>query len=187
MQIFLHICCSQCYAKAVAGLTKEFTTGITIQPYWYNPNIHPLIEYRRRLKSSYMVCQRRKEKLLVDDYYGIKEFCRKTAKNQDVPERCRICYQIRLDKTAAKAKEEGCEFFATTLTTSLHQSHKLITTAAETAAQKHGIKFLYRDWREDIADEKLLKGIYKQQYCGCIFSEYDRYKDTRKHLYKGEI
>lgn len=185
MRLFLHICCSICLSKALTGLRKEFGKELDLQTYWYNPNIHPLIEYRRRLKSAYMLGERIGIAMKTDDDYGVKEFCKLTSGSQEVPQRCEICYEIRFKMAAKRAKSEGYDYFATTLTTSEHQSHELISKVAEREAEKAGIKFLYRDWRKEERDEKLLNGLYKQQYCGCIFSEYDRYKDTKTHLYKG--
>ena len=186
MRLLIHTCCCTCLSMAYKGLKKEFSSSLELCSYWYNPNIHPLIEYRRRLKSAYMINNRLKLQALIDDEYGVKDFCRLTASAQEVPERCRICYRMRLRRAALTARDNGYEFFATTLTTSTQQSHKLIREAAEEAAEEAGVKFIYRDWREEERDEKLLNGLYKQQYCGCIFSEYDRYKDTTKHIYRGQ-
>ena len=186
MRLLIHTCCSTCFSMAYSGLKKEFGTDLELCNYWYNPNIHLLIEYRRRLKSAYMINKRLGIKFIVDDEYGVKEFCRLTAVAQEVPERCKICYKMRLDRVAETARDNGYDYFATTLTTSSHQSHELITSAAENAARAAGVNFLYRDWRNEEKDEKLLNGLYKQQYCGCVFSEYDRYKDTSKHLYRGQ-
>ena len=186
MRLLIHTCCCTCLSMAYSGLKKEFGSSLELSTFWYNPNIHPLIEYRRRLKSAYMISNRLKLTQLTADEYGVKEFCRLTAASQEVPERCRICYRMRLQRTAETARDNGYEFFATTLTTSTQQSHALIRSAAEEAAAETGVKFLYRDWREEERDEKLLNGLYKQQYCGCIFSEYDRYKDTTKHVYRGQ-
>ncbi len=186
MRILLHTCCSTCLSMAYSGLTKEFGSDLDLVCYWYNPNIHPLIEYRRRLKSTQMLLNRLKIPVITDEEYGLKEFCRLTAENQEVPYRCQVCYRMRLERTAKTAKENGFTYFATTLTTSSHQSHELISQAAEEAAEKYDLEYLYRDWRHEIKDEKLLNGLYKQQYCGCVFSEYDRYKDTTKHIYRGQ-
>ncbi len=184
MRLLLHSCCCICQSMAYHGLKNEFQDDLELTIYWYNPNIHPLIEYRRRLKSVYMLSQRLKLEITVDDDYGLKKFCKLTAETPEVPERCTKCYQLRLDQAAARAQNLGFDYFATTLTTSSHQSHQLIIAAGKDAAAATGTNFLYRDWRNEPRDPKLLNGLYKQQYCGCIYSEYDRYKDTNKHLYR---
>ena len=96
-----------------------------------------------------------------------------------------VRYDLRLGATAAKAVELGCTSFTSTLITSKHQDHALIRAAGEAAAAEHGVEFMYRDLREAEADARLLTGLYRQQYCGCVFSEAERFGSTNKHLYRG--
>lgn len=182
--IYLHVCCALCYAKALEGLKEEYGDNPPVTAVWFNPNIHPLIEYRRRLKAVQIFSERVDIPLVIIDEYGLNEFCRLTAENQQVPGRCEICYNMRFKKVAEIAADNAADTFSSTLCTSPHQPHELIKKCGESAAAANGIKFAYRNWREFAPDEKLIKGIYRQQYCGCIFSEYDRFKDTNLHLYK---
>ena len=182
MKLLVHACCAWCLAKCLPGLAKE---GADVQAmvFWYNPNIHPLIEYRRRLKAVKMLCERAELSLEVADEYGLVEFCRAVHGRESAPERCAECYRMRMRRTARMAKEGGYDAFTTTLLTSLQQNHALLRAAGEAAAAEFGVEFLYRDWRGETADGRLTKWLYKQSYCGCVFSEYDRYRATTTHLW----
>lgn len=181
-KILIHTCCAHCLGKLLAGLRSE---PIAYEPvvFWNNPNIHPLIEYRRRLKAVKMLVERAKLPLIADDTYGLVEFCRAVQGHEAAPERCARCYALRLGRAAKAAREAGCRVFSSTLVTSQHQDHALIRAAGEAAAAAEGVEFLYRDWREVKADVDLVNMLYHQQFCGCIFSEYDRFKDTTAHLW----
>ncbi len=181
-QILIHACCAHCLGKLLAGLKAEPGVG---QPliFWGNPNIHPLIEWRRRLKAVKMLAERAKLPLIADETYGLVDFCRAVHGHEAVPARCARCYALRLGRAAQVARENGCRAFTSTLVTSQHQDHALIRAAGEAAGAAHGVEFLYRDWRAAEADPDLVKMLYHQQYSGCIFSEYDRFKDTPAHLW----
>ena len=181
-KILIHTCCAHCLGKllaALAGGPEPFAPVV----FWNNPNIHPLIEYRRRLKAVKMLVERAKLPLIADETYGLVEFCRAVHGHEAAPERCARCYALRLGRAAQAAREAGCGVFTSTLATSKHQDHALIRAAGEAAARAAGVEFLYRDWRAAEADEKLVDMLYHQQYCGCVFSEYDRFKDTKTHLW----
>ena len=182
MKLLVHACCAWCLAKCLPGLAKE---GADVQAtvFWYNPNIHPLIEYRRRLKAVKMLCERAALSLEAADEYGLVEFCRAVHGRESVPERCAECYRMRMRRAARAAKEGGYDAFTTTLLTSLQQNHELLKAAGAAAAADFGVEFLYRDWRGETADGRLTKWLYKQSYCGCVFSEYDRYRATTTHLW----
>lgn len=181
-RIFVHACCAHCLGKLLTGLEKERGSWDPVI-YWYNPNIHPLIEYRRRLKAVKMLAERSGLPLVADESYGLVEFCRAVHGHEQVPERCIRCYRMRLQQTARAAREAGCTVFTTTLVTSRHQDHRLIRSAGEEAAGQERLFFLYRDARSDEADPDLVKMLYRQSYCGCVFSEYDRYQGTVTHLW----
>jgi len=125
--------------------------------------------------------------LIAEDEYGLKQFIavlQQTAGRDDVtacfdsPHRCMHCYRLRMEKTACTAKENGFDAFSTTLFISPYQNHELLKEEAQAAADKHGVTLLYRDFRplfrEGRAEARVL-GLYMQKYCGCIFSEADRY------------
>lgn len=155
--------------------------------FFHNPNIHPLIEFRRRLKAVKTLRDSLKLDIECSENYGLREFLRAVAGSED--ERCRICYSLRFDAACARAKELGIPSVTTTLFASPHQDHDLLETVGREAAARHGVEFLRRDFRpgHSGAREKAQKmKLYKQQYCGCIFSEYERYVDTDIHLYRGD-
>ena len=110
MKLLLHTCCAPCSVYCVKVLKEE---NIDITSYWYNPNIHPFKEYEARLKCLMEFNEKNNIPLVVDDYYGLREFCLNTVDKLD--NRCGYCYLCRLDKTAKYAKENGFDAFSTTL------------------------------------------------------------------------
>ncbi len=180
--ILVHACCAHCLGQLLAGLRAE---PVAYEPvlFWGNPNIHPLIEWRRRLKAVKMLAERARLPLVADETYGLVEFCRAVHGHETAPERCARCYALRLGRAAHVAREQGCRKFTTTLVTSRHQDHALIRAAGEAAGAAAGVEFLYRDWRAARAAPELVKMLYRQQYCGCIFSEAERFQGTWLHLW----
>lgn len=166
------------------GLHDSFGEQIDIRGFFYNPNIHPLLEFRKRLKSVLVLNERLKLPLDMVDAYDPSVFL-KDVWNQGAPNRCERCYIQRLDATAAAAVKAGYPCFSSTLCVSTQQSHDAIKRAGERAAQKHGITFIYEDLR--IWSEKTPRrsGIYRQQYCGCLFSEQERFANTQQECYRG--
>ncbi len=181
-RILLHTCCAHCLGKLLTALAAEAPCREPVV-FWSNPNIHPLIEYRRRLKAVKMLAERAQLPLVADETYGLVEFCREVHGHEEAPERCARCYALRLGRAARAAREAGCRVFTSTLVTSRHQDHALIREAGAAAAAAEGVEFLYLDARAAEADAKLVHMLYRQQYCGCVFSEYDRFKDTQIHLW----
>ncbi len=183
-KIVLHICCAPCLAGPLKQLRDE---GFDVTGLFFNPNIHPLIEFRRRLKALKVFCE--SDPLPVDfrEEYGLGAFLRETQPgNWASPERCRICYRMRLTQAARKAKEIGARGFTSTLFASVQQKHETIRDVAEQVADDEDVELIYRDMRhmapysDEIARKRYL---YRQSYCGCIFSEDERYRNTTKHLY----
>ncbi|MEN8135869.1 MAG: epoxyqueuosine reductase QueH [Thermodesulfobacteriota bacterium] len=179
MNILLHICCGPCTAYPLQMLREE---GHQVQGYFYNPNIHPFQEFKRRLTGLEEFS--RQEELVVDydREYGLREYLRRVVFNED--RRCRLCYKMRLVEVVRKAKEIGADAFSSTLLYSRYQQHEVIKNMAEKLAEEYGIPFYYQDfrkgWQEGI-DLSLAMGIYRQPYCGCIYSEQERYdKKFRK-------
>ena len=175
MKVLLHTCCAPCSVYCIETLKKE---NIEITSYWYNPNIHPYKEYKERLNTLKNYNKEINIPLIIDDYYGLKEFCKNVIDKID--NRCGYCYYCRLDKTAKYAKENGFDAFSTTLLISPYQNHELLKKTGEIISKKHGIKFLYKDFRVGFKkgyEEAKKLGLYTQKYCGCIFSEEERYID----------
>ncbi len=168
--LLLHMCCGPCSEWPLKQLSEE---GYKISGYFYNPNIHPLVEQKRRLKQAEAlmnIWQLPFESELLDmesQWLGWGE------KERDSFSRCQRCYSIRMNRVAQRAAEEGFSAFSTTLLISPYQDQDAIRVAGEKAAQSHHVKFLYRDFRpgfrqaQEMAKEH---GLYRQKYCGCILS-----------------
>ena len=115
---------------------------------------------------------------IFEENYGLDDFCKNVI--GDLQNRCKnYCYPVRLEQTAKYAKEKGYTHFSTTLLVSPYQNHEALIEVANKMAKKYDVEFLYRDFRigfrEGQAKAREL-GLYMQKYCGCIFSEEDRYR-----------
>ena len=155
--------------------------------FFHNPNIHPLIEFRRRLTAVQVLAERERLDLIADDRYGLKEFLARTAP-WDRPARCLACWRMRLTETARVAAERGFEAITTTLLSSTHQDHSCVRRIGEEAAAEKGLQFHCEDFRPLAAhahEEAKRRNLYRPQYCGCIFSEEERFMPTRLHLHRG--
>jgi predicted adenine nucleotide alpha hydrolase (AANH) superfamily ATPase len=148
--------------------------------FFYNPNIHPYQEYHRRLAAVQAYEEQAAIQVIYRDEYDLEEFLRGVAFRED--ERCRFCYRLRLETTAKVAKHGKFAAFTTTLLHSKHQNHELIKAIGETVGREQGVEFLYKDfrdgWKQGIEESKTL-GLYRQSYCGCIYSEKERYLGKR--------
>lgn len=173
MRLLLHICCAPCAVACVRQLREE---GLEPTGFWYNPNIHPFTEYRARRDCLIEYAKSIALPLETEDLYGLRPFVAAVADNPSA--RCGYCYSLRMEGTARYAAEHGFDSFCTTLTVSPYQNTALIFQAGENAAQAYGITFLPYDfsprYREGQAEARAL-GLYMQKYCGCVFSEEDRY------------
>lgn len=178
MNLLLHICCAPCSVKCIETLRGE---GIEPTGFWYNPNIHPMTEYKARKNTLTEYARQIDMKLIIENVYGLRQFI--AATYPDFDHRCPECYRMRMDRTAEYAAENGFDSFTTTLLISPYQNHELLKSTAEAAAEKYGVQFLYRDFRPYFKEGQEIaraSGMYMQKYCGCIFSEEDRYKKRPK-------
>ncbi len=175
MKLLLHTCCAPCSVYCIQELREE---GIEPTVYWYNPNIHPYKEYEARRNCLKEYTKSINIEAIFEEEYGLKEFCRNTI--SDLENRCsNYCYKVRLEQTAKYAKENGYDSFSTTLLVSPYQKHEVLKEIGEELAKKYGIEFIYRDFRigfREGQNKARELGLYMQKYCGCIFSEEDRYK-----------
>lgn len=175
MNLLLHICCGPCACYPVDLLKRE---QIAVTGYWFNHNIHPVTEYRRRRDAARRFADLVSLDLLVDDEYLLETFLQNVA--PDSASRCSYCYRSRLERVALKAREKGFSHFSSTLLYSRYQNHDLIRSMGESIAGEIGVSFHYVDfrpgWHEGIRRSREL-GLYRQQYCGCIYSEWDRYRN----------
>ena len=172
--ILVHVCCAHCAAYTVEYWRGQ---GYEVSALWYNPNIHPYTEHQRRLEAMQSLAGEISLPLEVADGYDLVEYFRRVAGHEE--ERCRHCFALRLSKAAAVAHEKGFDAFTTTLLISPHQRHELIREVGEVVARLTGVEFLYADLRKRYSDSRHLTkpmDLYRQQYCGCVYSEWERYK-----------
>jgi len=173
MKILLHICCANC---AISPIEKIRAEGNEVVGYFFNPNIHPYQEYQKRLDALKQYSEKTGLQVIYRDEYLLEEFLRNVSHREK--ERCQYCYSLRLEATAQEAKNKGFDAFSTTLLESAHQNHALIKETGERMGKKVGILFYYEDfrqnWRKGVEVSKAM-GLYRQQYCGCIYSEKERF------------
>lgn len=173
MRILLHICCGPCALYPLAVLRAE---GLEVTGLFFNHNIHPYQEYQRRRDAALQMAELERLELIMQDQYQLEEFLAHVAAEPE--KRCGYCYASRLDVAAGAARKNGFDAFTSSLFYSRFQNHDLMRAKAEEAAVYHNVPFLYRDyrpgWQEGIRRSKEL-GLYRQQYCGCIYSEKERY------------
>lgn len=178
MKTLLHICCAPCSVSCIDSLRSE---GIEPTGFWYNPNIHPFTEYRARKNTLVEYAKSIGLDLILQGEYGLRLFVTGVYPNFD--NRCGYCYRIRFEETARYAAENGYDSFTTTLLISPYQNHELICEVANEIAKKYDVGFLYRDFRplfrEGQQKARDLE-LYMQKYCGCIFSEEERYRKKKK-------
>lgn len=174
MKLLMHTCCAPCSVYCIESLRNE---GIEPVLYWYNPNIHPYMEYKTRRETLKEYAKSININVIFEEEYGLKDFCKNVINNLD--NRCSdYCYKIRLEQTVRYAKENGYDSFTSTLFVSPYQRHDEIKKICEELSQKYEIEFIYRDFREGFrkGQEKAKEhGLYMQKYCGCVFSEEERY------------
>ena len=171
--VLIHCCCAHCAAYTVDHWRRE---GYEVGGLWYNPNIHPYTEHQNRLEAMKSLAQEIGLPLTVLDGYGMVDYFRQVVGHES--ERCQYCFKLRLAKTAETARQMGFPAFTTTLLISPHQKHDRLREIGNELAEEMGIDFLYADLRKRYSDSRRLTkplDLYRQQYCGCIYSEWERY------------
>ena len=178
MKTLLHICCAPCANQCIEVLRGD---KLEVTGFWYNPNIHPYTEFRARRGSVRDYAPTIDLPLIENNDYALRPFVRAVA--EDIAHRCGKCYEMRFLETARQAAEGGFDSFTSSLFISPYQNHELMRETAERAAAEYGVQFLYRDFRPyfKAGQEKARElGFYMQKYCGCIFSEEERYIKAKK-------
>jgi predicted adenine nucleotide alpha hydrolase (AANH) superfamily ATPase len=178
MKLLLHACCGPC---ACYPAEKLLADGKAFDVLYFNPNIHPYKEFKRRLNALRELCEKKRYKLIVDKSYPLEDCVRGMLAEPTI--RCAYCYRVRMRYAARYAKENGYDAFSTTLLVSPYQKHELIIQMAEEAAKEFDIPFYYEDFRAGYqrgVDISLELELYRQPYCGCVFSERDRYEKKPK-------
>jgi predicted adenine nucleotide alpha hydrolase (AANH) superfamily ATPase len=173
MRILLHSCCAPCLAHPLDDLRSQ---GHEVTAFFFNPNIQPYSEFLRRLDAFKVYTRSNNVPVLEDENpMDMMEWLREIAFRES--QRCRICFNIRIERSAHLALTNGFDAFSTTLLYSRFQKHDLLKETCEAVSEKFEIPFLYKDWRkgwkEGVKKYRAL-GLYRQKYCGCVYSEKER-------------
>ena len=169
MKLLVHMCCAPCMAYISEDLKKDsniYFTGI-----FFNPNIHPIEEFHLRRDSAILLSNTDKFNIILDESFEL-DFWKENF-SQELKSRCNYCYAKRLDKTAQLAKEKGFDAFTSTLLISPYQNHDLIIDISNKLEKKYNVSFYYKDYRPYFREGQKIatqKNLYKQKYCGCVYS-----------------
>ena len=182
-KLLLHICCAPCSTHVVEVLKEnDDLTG-----YFYNPNIHPESEYLHREEEMKGYARKIGLDLICAEYDDARWF--EIVKDmENVPEgakRCLLCYRMRLEKAAQYAKEHRYQLFATTLSVSPHKNAAKINQIGSEVAERHDLQWYAADFRKRGGFERSVRmseeaGLYRQSYCGCIFSQREAAQRRKK-------
>ena len=177
-KLLLHSCCAPCSSYVITYLYDYF--DITIL--YYNPNIYPYEEYKKRKDEQIRLISNFKGVKIIDCDYDNDIYNEVIKGLENEPERgsrCTKCFYLRLDKTGEIAKKNNFEYFVTTLTVSPYKNAKLLNEIGEDISKKYDIKWLYSDFKKDDGYKKSIElskkyDLYRQDYCGCIYSKRDK-------------
>ena len=184
-ELLLHSCCGPCSTSVIERLVDEFNVTV----FFYNPCITDEEEYRRRREAQIQFIEQFNEEnagrcrlVFREGDYGPGAFFEATAGLGNEPEggaRCEVCFRQRLEKTAAAACISGADYFGTTLTVSPHKDYKLISEIGRELALKYSLSFLDRDFKKKDGFARSIQlsrkySLYRQNYCGCKYSERER-------------
>ncbi|MCX6811929.1 MAG: epoxyqueuosine reductase QueH [Candidatus Berkelbacteria bacterium] len=177
-KILIHSCCAPCSTYVYKALIID---GFNITGFFYNPNIHGVKEYRKRLKSMKKWGKIIKKRIIVPEYY-VKDYFEALLNyekehhrqiERDKKRRCQVCFSLRLRKTAEEAKSKKFDFFTTTLLVSPYQDQSLLWQIGSDVGSEVGVDFYFRDFRKGYLASRHLARIntlYQQKYCGCVYS-----------------
>ncbi len=173
-KILLHACCAICSAHPIEMLKNS---GYELIVYFYNPNIFPIEEYERRLEAQKILCAHEGVELIVGEYEP-EVYFEHVRGFEDCPEkgaRCELCFKLRLENTARKARALGIDTFTTSIVISPHKNYATLTKIGEEIAEARGLNYLAVDFKKKDGFLKTNKisrelGLYRQNYCGCKFS-----------------
>jgi len=180
-KLLLHTCCAPCLIYPLKRLSEQ---GFEVTAYFYNPNIHPYGEYKARREATERYSQDAGVEAIFPDYRP-EEYFQAVHLREANPGRCVTCWTLRLAKTAREAKDNGFTHFTSTLLVSPYQDQNALRLIGGDTAKSVGLQFHYEDFRPGFRkahDEARAAGIYCQKYCGCIFSELERYGKDKSNI-----
>lgn len=183
--LLLHSCCAPCSSYVLEYLSEYFR--ITV--FYYNPNIYPASEYHTRAEEQMRFIQSLPARYpisFLEGAYVPKTFYDCARGMEQLPEggeRCFACYRLRLEEAARTAKETGCDFFATTLSISPLKNAEKLNEIGEQLAEQYQVSWLPNDFKKKNGYKRSIElskeyGLYRQDYCGCIYSLKERHPDT---------
>lgn len=176
--LLLHSCCGPCSSYVLEYLTNYFKITIL----YYNPNISPYDEYKKRLEEQVRLINnlpvKNKVDLLECDYDNIEfeKIVKGLENEKEGGSRCHKCYRLRLEKTAKLAKENNFDYFSTTLTVSPYKNSKVLNEIGKSLSELYNVKYLYSDFKKKEGYKRSIElsriyNLYRQDYCGCIYSK----------------
>lgn len=177
--VLLHICCGPCAISPVGVLEQQ---GYEVDGFFYNPNIHPFSEYKRRLEAVVGMSERLGLDVLYHRY-DFEDFLRKMSAFHQRSEQHRFCWQVRLEETAKMAQAKGIGAFTTTLLSSPYQDIEQIKVLGRQSGAQYGLDFLDLDFRAVFSDSHKFSRewkLYHQNYCGCLYSEKESIEGRQK-------
>jgi len=183
-RVLLHTCCAPCLIYPL-GLLEE--RGYEVVPFYFNPNIHPFREYLQRYLAVVEYCESRGLALRAGSYEMEAYFALVAVEEAGLPaapgtgKRCARCFAMRLSRAATEARRLGIPQFTTTLLVSPYQDQDLIREAGRSAAIEHGVHFIFEDMSSGYQESVTIsrrEGMYRQSYCGCVYSEKERYQKS---------
>jgi predicted adenine nucleotide alpha hydrolase (AANH) superfamily ATPase len=178
VKVLLHVCCGPCAIYPLSVLRGQ---GMEVRGLWFNPNVQPYTEWQRRLETLEDWAEAEDLPLIVMPDYDVVAWLRQMVWRE--AERCRICYHQRLERAAQVARHGGFDAFTSTLLYSRRQDHDAVLVLGRALARDKGVDFLEADFREGWSqgiEASRRQGMYRQNYCGCIYSEQERFVPSKK-------
>lgn len=187
-KLLLHVCCAPCSSYCLEYLSAYF--DITV--YYYNPNISIKEEYEYRLREEERFLALKdfaRPVGMTESEYRPEDFFKAVKGLEQEPEgglRCRECFRLRLEASAKKAREQGFDYFTTTLTISPLKNAALLNDIGAQAGKAYGVPWLYSDFKKKEGYKRSIElsrefDLYRQNYCGCVFSKAAREQETEPH------
>ena len=172
----MHTCCAPCLTFPLLELRSQAADVVV---YYYNPNIQPFQEYKRRRDCLEEYCSA-EAVTFIEARYDFERFYQAVVFKES--SRCEICYTLRLTEAAKYAAKEDFDCFTTTLLVSPYQKHDLLVEIGKATGDRYGVPFRYSDFRRGWAQTRALSrelDLYRQKYCGCLYSEKERFCKER--------
>lgn len=188
-KLLLHVCCAPCSSHCLQVVEPYFNVTV----FYYNPNIAPFEEYQKRLNEEKRFLSEAHPNInIVEAEYENQKFEELAKGLEDLPEggeRCKKCYRQRLEKTAEYAKQNGFDYFTTTLTVSPYKHSETLNQIGGEVAEQFGVKYLFSDFKKENGYKNSIEiskkyNLYRQDYCGCVYSKIlrEKYKNEQKIL-----